>query len=394
MSKRKICILSLSPIQSDGRVLREVTCAAKQYAVTVVGWGTLDKPRDHVEMRPVQLHVFSRWQRLLQATLMFGGRFSPQLWERWYWRKPDHQQALQLLLQDKWDLIHVNEAIALPIAIKAAQQMHVPVLFDAHEYSPGQDTDKLWWRILAQPFYVYLMRAYATQTVAMTTVADGIAEEYQRNFGLNPTVVMNVPDYTPLPFRPTTSENIRCVHHGVAMRDRYLEKLIDVMALADARYSLEFMLMEKDPGYLERLKREAQTKAPGKITFRAPVPPREIATTINAYDIGIHLIPPVNFNNAHALPNKFFEFIMAGLAVMIGPSPEMTRIVQHYNNGVVAADFTAKTLANHLNALTAGQINRMKRNSLEAAKVLNSDFELRKVLETYKHLLSSARHTG
>ncbi|HNT75862.1 MAG TPA: glycosyltransferase [Anaerolineae bacterium] len=393
MSKRKICILSLSPIQSDGRVLREVTCAAKQYAVTVVGWGTLDKPRDHVEMRPVQLHVFSRWQRLLQVALMFGGRFSPQLWERWYWRKPDHQQALQWLLQDKWDLIHVNEAIALPIAIKAAQQMNVPVLYDAHEYSPGQDTDKVWWRILAQPFYVYLMRVYAPQATAMTTVAAGIAEEYHRNFGLQPTVVMNAPDYTQLPFNPTAAGRIRCVHHGVAMRDRHLEKLIEVMAQADARYSLEFMLMEKDAGYLEQLKREAQTKAPGKITFRAPTPPREIATTINSYDIGIHLIPPVNFNNAHALPNKFFEFIMAGLAVIIGPSPEMARIVQQYHNGMVASDFTAQTLAECLNTLTTEQINIMKQNSLAAAKVLNSDNELRKVAEIYRRLLSVAYPT-
>ncbi len=391
MTRRKVCILSLSPIQSDGRVLREVTCAAAHYDVTVVGWGTLDKPRDHVEMRPVQLHVFSPLRRLFQSALMFGGRFSPKMWERWYWRKPDHQQALQCLLQDEWDLIHVNEAIALPIAIKAAQPRNIPVLYDAHEYSPGQDTDKLWWRILAQPFYCYLMRTYATQAAAMTTVADGIAEEYQQNFGLKPTVVMNVPDYKPLPFHPVASERIRCVHQGVAMRDRHLEKLIEVMALADERYSLDLMLMEKDPGYLDQLKREAQAKAPGKITFRAPVPPREIAATINAYDVGIHLIPPVNFNNAHALPNKFFEFIMAGLAVMIGPSPEMARIVQHHHNGMVASDFTAQTLAECLNALTAEQINVMKQNSLEAAKVLNADVELRKVAEIYGRLLGVTR---
>ena len=40
----------------------------------------------------------------------------------------------------------------------------------------------------------------------------------------------------------------------------------------------------------------------------------EVATivrTINQFDLGVYLLPPVNFNSAHALPNKFFEFIQA-----------------------------------------------------------------------------------
>jgi hypothetical protein len=82
-------------------------------------------------MRIVQRHVFSPGQRLIQAALMFGGRFSPHLWERWYWRKPDHRQALALLTAQPLDLIHVNEALTLPIGIEAARKTGARVLFDA-----------------------------------------------------------------------------------------------------------------------------------------------------------------------------------------------------------------------------------------------------------------------
>jgi hypothetical protein len=388
MTRPRLCILSLAAVHQDGRVLRQIEYAAREYDVTVVGWGHLDKPRPTVRMKTVTPWTFARPQRLVQAALMFGGRVTPAAWERWYWRKPDHREALRLVTEDPCDLIHVDEAIALPIAIKAAAALRCKVLFDAHEYSPGQDTDKLWWRILAQPFYTYLIRRYAPQADAMTTVAKGIAERYRREFGLDPTVIMNAPHYMELPFRPAQPDHIRIIHHATAVRDRHLEEMIETMGLTDARFTLDFMLLEKDTQYIEELKQKARAVASDKISFRPSVPPHQISETVNAYDIGLHLLPPVSFNSAQALPNKFFEFMMAGLALAIGPSPEMMRIVQEYELGVVASSFEPMDLAQRLNALSPEEINAMKRHSLEAAKLFNADVEMRKLLAMYGRVLS------
>jgi hypothetical protein len=388
MSPRpRICILSLEKVHQDGRVLRQIEYASRAYDVTVVGWGRLDTPRDNVQMKPVEPKVFSPVQRQFQAALMAAGRLSPAYWERWYWRKPDHREALRLVSGTPCDLLHIDEAIALPIGIRAAEQLRCKVLFDAHEYSPGQDTDKLWWRMLAQPFYTYLIRHYATQADAMTTVALGIAEHYRREFGLSPSVIMNTPEYIALPFHPVDPEHIRIVHHATAVRDRQLEQMIDVVALTGKRFSLEFMLLEKDTAYIEELRQRAQERAPGRITFRPSVAPAKIAPTINAYDIGLHLLPPINFNTAHALPNKFFEFIMAGLALAIGPSPEMMRIVREHGVGAVGASFEPEELAARLDALQPDEINEMKRRSLEAAKIYNAAAEMGKLMSLYAKVL-------
>ena len=48
VSRPELCILSLSPIHQDGRVLCEIKYAARAYDVTAVGWGRLDKERPHV----------------------------------------------------------------------------------------------------------------------------------------------------------------------------------------------------------------------------------------------------------------------------------------------------------------------------------------------------------
>jgi glycosyltransferase involved in cell wall biosynthesis len=90
-----------------------------------------------------------------------------------------------------------------------------------------------------------------------------------------------------------------------------------------------------------------------------------------------------------ALPNKFFEFIMAGLAVAIGPSPAMAAIVNRYDLGVVADTFDPRALADRLNALTAADIDAMKHRSLAAARDLNAENEMRKLHDIYARLLAS-----
>jgi glycosyltransferase involved in cell wall biosynthesis len=394
MARRRLGILRLAPIQTDGKVLRQIEYAARDFDVTVVGWGHLDRPRPHVEMRTVQRHVFPPLQRLVQAALMFGGRFSPSLWERWYWRKPDHCQALDLLLEQPLELIHVNEALTLPVGIEAARRSGAKVLFDAHEYTPLLEEDKFWGRLLAVPFHHYLIRQYAPQADAMITVCQGIAERYHQVFGLEPAVITNAPAYRELPYRPVDPARIRVIHHGMAMRDRHLEEIIEIAALLDARYSLDFILVDKDRGYIDELKGRAARIAPGRVSFLDPAPPDEIAAAINRYDIGLPWIPPVNFNYANALPNKFFESIMAGLAVATGPSPEMARIVKQHGLGVVADSFEPAAMAKLLNALPPEEVNGMKQRSLRAARELNADVEMGKLLEIYRRLLSTPGSNG
>jgi hypothetical protein len=164
--------------------------------------------------------------------------------------------------------------------------------------------------------------------------------------------------------------------------------MIEVIARSDTRFCLDFMLMPDAGGYLDELKALAVKRAPDRIAFRPPVAPTEIAHTINAYDIGLFLIPPVNFSYQMTLPNKFFEFIMAGLAVAIGPSPAMAAITGQYDLGVVANSFVPEDLARRLNALSAAGIDAMKRHALTAAKEINAETEMTKLLAIYAHLFT------
>ncbi len=158
------------------------------------------------------------------------------------------------------------------------------------------------------------------------------------------------------------------LHHGACTPSRHLEEMIHMFRFLDARYHLDFMLLPSNRRYLRKLKQEAAFCP--RIRFVDPVPMPEIPAKTNLYDIGLFLLPPVNFNYAHALPNKFFEFVQARLAVAIGPSPEMAGLARQYGFGVIAQSFAPRDLAERLNCLTADEIQTLKLAAHRAAKDL------------------------
>jgi hypothetical protein len=94
-----------------------------------------------------------------------------------------------------------------------------------------------------------------------------------------------------------------------------------------------------------------------------------------------------NLNHINALPNKFFDFVMAGLGIAILPLPSMRKIVEEHGIGVVASSFFTQEMAIALNNLTVERINQFKQNSLELAKTINAEHEMEKLMGIYGKLL-------
>lgn len=387
----QITILAFSPIQRDARVLRQIEYLAQAYSITVVGYGQLAQPiHPAVRMCSIEPDNSSvNAQKFRNRTLLLLGKVMPSLgYETWYWSKSNHRSAYEALQKSKAHLIHANDWNALPVAYKAAQQSGARFVLDLHEYAPLEAAQRRTWYLYQKPMIEYFLRKYGRFAAATITVNQTIAEKYIQEYAFQPIVIMNAPQQTQLPiFRPVNPACIRLVHHGVPNRDRQLELMIQAVALADDRYILDLILVDSTDDYLLELKALAARLAPNRIHFLPPVPPAEIVTRLTEYDMGFYLLPPVNFNNMAALPNKFFDFVSAGLAVCIGPSQEMARLTRQWGLGVVAESFDSAVVAATLNKLTATEIERMKRQSLEAGKSLNANIEMAKLQTLYAQLL-------
>jgi hypothetical protein len=355
----RILVISPSNLRSDPRVFRQLSLLHRSCQLTAAGYQNPEL--EGVEFIQLAPRLGTWCVRLRRVSLLLA-----RLYDTYHRQLEFVVAARAALRHGDFDVIIANDADSWPIGLELRRRGRV--LFDAHEYAPCEFEDKWWWRLLFKPYKSNLCRRFLKHGDGWLTVCPGIADEYDRVFGVRPLVVMNVPakqDFIPASTEPG---RVRMIHHGGATRSRKIENMIRLFDHLDERFSLDLMLVPSDAGYVDELKTLAQGRK--NVRFLDPVPMLEIPRRINQYDLGLYLLEPNSFNNRHALPNKFFEFIQARLAIAIGPSPEMARLVREYDCGVVATDFTPRALAAALAPITAAQLDAWKQNAHRAADVL------------------------
>jgi hypothetical protein len=287
------------------------------------------------------------------------------------WSRLGGARALIRELKGKnYDLIISHDLDLLPLVFRIKNKT-TRVMLDAREYYPMNFNDQWLWRWQKRPVSEYLCREYLHRCDKIITVSDGLAGEYQRVYNIQPEVVMSLPARRDVQPSQLRSDQIRLIHHGVTGRSRKTETMIEMMDHVDERFTLDLMLAVTDIKYHKMIVSMAEKRK--NVRVIPPVSMQEIVSTINHYDIGLYLLPPTNFNTKYALPNKLFEFIQARLAIVIGPSIEMQKIVEKFDCGIVSKDFNPISLANELNHLTSERIMYLKRNAQKAAEELNAE---------------------
>jgi glycosyltransferase involved in cell wall biosynthesis len=185
---------------------------------------------------------------------------------------------------------------------------------------------------------------------------------------------------------------VKVLFHGVLGPERGLEETIESVPC----WSSEFHLVLRGGGpddYVAKLRSLAEQVGAGdRVTIEGPVPATEMIERANAdADIGLCVPPELSPQKRFALPNKFFEYVTAGLALCVTDLPEMARLVHEHELGVLIPDATPEAIAKVINTLDREAIDRFKRNSLEAAEVLDWTLEKGVMLEVYDRLVPSER---
>ncbi|MTI38254.1 hypothetical protein [Fulvivirga lutimaris] len=378
---KSILILCYGPLHRDPRVLRQIKWLKEDYTIYTAGY--TNSEIDGINYIPLSKCYPGLFSKIVRALLLFLG-----LYKIAYWNTIRKIQ-LTTLNNKKYDLIVANDIDALPICDKISSNQKIPFIFDAHEYYPDFAQKKTLTTWLQKREVIYQCNRYLKRASAVTTVASGIAQLYEQNFSVPAILIRNSSPYTDIKGSIVDPENIQLVHHGGTMPGRQLEKMIDIVAILGKRYSLHFYLVapQELKWYEKKIINYAKsTKA--NVYFHRPVKTNQIIKEINKYDIGLFLLPPTNTNYKLALPNKFFEFVQAKLALAIGPSEEMANIVTQYDLGVVSNTFTAKSLAEELEKLSLHDIVKYKNNCIESSKELSAGKDEVKFLEVIKKSLA------
>jgi glycosyltransferase involved in cell wall biosynthesis len=332
-----------------------------------------------------------RWNTLNR----YASRVSRSAAERAYWSVNNYAgiyEQLAYVDPGDYDLILCHDWFTAPIAARLADRLGAPFSVDAHEYSTGQYMTDRKWRRRERPWIHAVQKQSLPQAAATTTICEGIADRLFTDYGLaeRPTVVRSVAEHRELPFRPT-GERVTVLFHGVLAPERGLEEAIASVP----QWRPEFHLMLRGGGpedYLMGLRALAErVGAAGRVTIEGPVPAVEMIERANAdADVGFCVPPELSPQKRFALPNKFFEYVTAGLALCVTDLPEMARLVHEHELGVLVPDATPDQIATVINGLDREEIERFKRRSLEAARVLDWKIEKEVMLGVYDRLVPSA----
>ena len=323
------------------------------------------------------------------ASQLIRVRFQPGIADKLYWMMQSTIIELYELAQTVDAGVWLaNDWIALPIAARIAKEKGGTYVYDTHEFAVEEYAEKLHWRTWKRPLVRAVERQYIGDAAVVSSVSAGISGRLDAMYQLpRPSlVVRNTPFYRRFRFRPT-GERVRVLYHGIIVIGRGLEQTIDSVV----SWRPEFELTLRGPensGYSDMLRQRIRDAGLEKrVRLVPPVPMTALVEEATAFDIGFFALPGHSRHNEFALPNKFFEYMMAGLALCVSDLPEMARLVEEHQLGALIPTLDPAAIASAINSFDRERIDACKRNALAAAEELCWERESARMVTAYRQLV-------
>jgi glycosyltransferase involved in cell wall biosynthesis len=391
--ERTAWILSYTGVTHEPRVVRQAWSLARHnWNVVVAGFlGNSPRPpdwslvrlADRGRSRAIPFRGALFLQRQLGRLLYRYAKNSPtvsRFGARLYyfglanWRQ-NHREIVRIaeaMPHLKPDLVIAHDFHTCPPAAILAKRWGAAFIVDCHEYARGQYMDNPVWVRDGRLFATAIQDDYLARADAVTTVSDGIRDLLNREQSLKRSAVTirSMPLPQPQPFR-ATGDRIKVLYHGLLSADRGLEEAVESLRLWHPRFS--FVLRgEGESHVVDRLRRIAERNGVlGRLSIEPSVPFAEIVPTANKADIGYFVQHGFSPQKRLTLPNKFFEYVMAGVALCVSDLPEMAKLVERYRLGKLIEKPDPNLIAGTINSFTNEEIDRHKASSLSAAQHLN-----------------------
>ena len=315
-----------------------------------------------------------------------------------------NQEYLRIAGFLSFDFIHANDLDSLPAAVKLKRRAGAKLVYDSHELFPEQfpRTNSLkgkLFRFLFRTCFTFLEKRLIKHADAVITVNESIASELARRYRIpKPLTVMNCPSLQERPSEYRKGENpfLRTfpqiegrriiLYNGGITEGRGLENLVEAMSSIE---EAALIFMGKGPLENSLKKRVEDLGMKERVFFHPPVPPQDVVAFSQWADIGVLPYPDNCLNNHFSLPNKIFEYLLAGLPVASSDLPELRKVVKGNGFGILFNPEKPGDIARAIREiLEPKNLEEAKKRVLENAPLLyNWEKEEEKLLRVYQGLL-------
>jgi len=270
--------------------------------------------------------------------------------------------VLWFCLKRRPRIVNCHSLWVLPVGVLLKWLTGCRLVYDAHEL----ETETIGTTAKRKRIAVRLEKFCMRWVDLLIVVSPGIEAWYRGLYGANiPAVTaLNTPRYQNTRASRRLAEALGLsdgakiiLYQGMLATSRGIEPLLTAApALKAAGYELVFM---GDGPLVEKIREQSKQ---GSCHWYPAVNPDSLLEYTASAHVGVHPIQGDCLNHQLCLPNKMFEYLMAGLPVLVSNLPEMRRVLEDQKVGVCLDNWTARDILSALQKL-----QRMR----------NGDFELR-----------------
>jgi len=286
------------------------------------------------------------------------------------------------------DVYHSHDLNTLYVGAMCKKRTATKLVYDSHELQTERSRMGFWWRRWA----TWNERRWMPHADAMIVASPPWIEFNRRKYGAVPDpaiTVINTPELVTI----DEPQDLRGVlglppdtpimlYQGSVQENRGIEPAIDAVTLLD-----DVVLVIVGYGYYRRpLEIEVRDRGlTDRVKFFGTIPNDELLGWTAAADIGLCNIVNASLSYYTTLPNKLFEYIMAGVPVIGSDSPEIGRVIREEGVGEVSDPEDPEALAAAARKILADP-ERYRAATVGAREHYHWGIEQQKLLALYDSL--------
>lgn len=231
----------------------------------------------------------------------------------------------------RFDVVHAHDLDALPAGWFVSRRFGARLVYDVHELYSSQEPDP---PRIQRAVLGIVERLLARRTDAMITVNEEIADEVEDLFALRqrPIVVLSASELVQGIRVDEHAGPLRAIYQGAMGPGRSID---DLLAVASKAPTVQLSIRVAGADLAGLRKHVQELGLDERVDVLEPVSPDELVDALVGFDVGLVINRPVTRNDELVLPNKFFEYLMAGLAV-VGPRlPSLAGAIERERVGLL-----------------------------------------------------------
>jgi glycosyltransferase involved in cell wall biosynthesis len=352
--KKRIIVSVISDIVTDQRVQRECLTLQKMgFEVVLMGRKIRRRfPVDQIPYKTIRL-----WNPFKKGPLMYL-YFNTTLFF--------------FLLFAKTDLLWSNDLDTLLPNFLIARFKNIRLIYDSHEYftaSVYKKSSRVIWERLERYFFPKLKN--------VITVNESIRKIYEERYHVPVTVLRNVPfrslESNANDLNPAVPGKKILIIQGMGInKNRGAEEAVIMMQYLPNDFNLYFIGTGTVMNHLRQMVEEL--KLGNKVMFIDPLPYAEMMKYTRQSFLGL-IFERIDFSGEHlyALPNRFFDYVQAGIPVLSSRAVEIERLINEYDIGDFIDSFDPKEIAAKILKISGNSkiYDTWKHNTVKASEALN-----------------------